>query len=413
MKKNDLLGYLVYFLMIAIAVGVGFGIIRPAFADYKTALGGDVAVVFVILIVLGSVLVSAAVLELGHLLGAKIGKYRVVSWNCLFFQFKEGKDGKKHFGFANFDGLTGETKIVPEDSKKSNPRPFIFIPLAFFLLVIIIGALLMAFGKSLAATNSVWIWAHMIGTILLTVSCMVLLYDIFPAQLDAKNDGYLIPILNNKTNVLAYNEILIAQDKMSRGEKVEGTPVYEEVTDFTAKLNDITIYKRLSEGDYRGALEVIEFTIKRKDKVSRRVYSDAVAQKIAISLYCDPLDKAKEEYIALPLDEKQYISSLSSAPAVRAYILVSGLIDQSINETKDAMDKADSAIKSSGEDKRLIEERLMKLVVQKVIKIHPDWDFSEYSDVFSVDTKKPGEAEIEHGEISSTSEGDETPEKDK
>jgi len=126
-----------------------------------------------------------------------------------------------------------------------------------------------------------------------------------------------------------------------------------------------------------------------------------------------PLDKAKEEYIALPLDEKQYISSLSSAPAVRAYILVSGLIDQSINETKDAMDKADSAIKSSGEDKRLIEERLMKLVVQKVIKIHPDWDFSEYSDVFSVDTKKPGEAEIEHGEISSTSEGDETPEKDK
>ena len=54
------------------------------------------------------------------------------------------------------------------------------------------------------------------------------------------------------------------------------------------------------------------------------------------------------------------------------------------------MDKAESAIKNSGEDKRLAEEYLMKEALKMVIKKHKDWDFSEYGDLSLGETKTEG-----------------------
>ena len=391
MKKNDLMGYLVYAIMIGIAIGVGLGVIRPLFTTYNAALQGNLGVVFVLLAVIGGIIFTALMLELGHLLGAKAGKYKVISWNCLFFQFKKDEKGKTKFSFANFDGITGETKYIPLDPKKSNPRHVIYMPLVFFLLEVVVCSVLMVLGKTFAETDASWMWSFIVGVVVLTVGGMIFLYDIFPAALDGKNDGYLIPILNNETNVYAYNEMLIAENAMMKGQKVTSTPVYQSVTDFTYRLNDVTIYNRLAEGDYNGALEINDLTIKSKDKVSRRIYNNAIAQRTAIDLYRKPLDEAKEEYISLPLEEKKYIESLASAPAVRAYILISGLINDSINETKGAMDQADAAIKASGEDKRKVEERLMRFALKKVLEKHPDWDFSEYNLNKDSLTKNKGE----------------------
>ncbi len=389
MKKNDFMGYLVYALMIGIAIGVGLGFIRPIFNEYGNVLQGNVGIVFVLLIVIGGIIFSALMLELGHLLGAKMGKYKVTSWNCLFFQFKKDDKEKVKFSFSNYDGITGETKYVPLDVAKSNPRPIIYTPMLFFLLEVVVCVLLISLSKAFSGTNQAWIWAEVVGIVVLTVGCMIFLYDIFPAHLDGKNDGCMIPVLNNAVNVRAYNEMLLAEDMMLKGKKVTSTPVYTTVTDFTSRLNDVTIYNRLSEGDYTGALEVNELTINSKDHVSRRIYNNAVAQKIAIHLFSKPLEEAKEEYISLSLEEKKFIESLASAPAVRAYILVSGLINDSINETKSAMDHADSAIKASGEDKRKVEERMMRFAIKKVIEAHPDWDFSEYKDAAITDKKNP------------------------
>ena len=45
------------------------------------------------------------------------------------------------------------------------------------------------------------------------------------------------------------------------------------------------------------------------------------------------------------------------------------------------MDKAESAIKNSGEDKRSAEEYLMKEALKVIVKKHKDWDFSEYGEL--------------------------------
>ena len=380
MKKNDVMGYIVYALMLGGAVGVGFGVIRPILNDTNVAKELPMpGILLILLSVLVGAVLSAVVLELGHVLGAKIGGYKVTSWNCLGLCWKRGKDDKFKFTFSGFDGLTGETKVVPKDVEKSNPRPMIFMPLVLVLIEVILCVVLMVLGQNSTAHGMKTL--YIVGLVVLTVGLLIFIYDIFPAALDSKNDGAYILIFNNKTNVQAYNKILMAEDKMAHGEDVGETEIYESVTDFTVKLNDVALYKALQDKNYDEALRINEFTIKCKNTVNSKTYLNAVAQKMALHLYLSPFEEAKEEYIGLKLEEKKFIANLSTGPAVRAYILISGLVEESEGETKLAMDKAESAIKTSGEDKRAAEEYLMKEALKKIVAKHKDWDFSEYGNL--------------------------------
>jgi hypothetical protein len=149
MKKNDAMGYLVYALMLGLAVGVGFGILRPYFSNYDVY--GDapfVNVLFVLVAVLIGIVVNAVFIEVGHIIGCKVGHYDITSVSILGFTFKKQENGKFKFGFAEFNGFTGETKYVPQDVKKSNPRHIIYWPLVFFLIEAVGLAVLIALGKS-------------------------------------------------------------------------------------------------------------------------------------------------------------------------------------------------------------------------------------------------------------------------
>ena len=392
MKKNDLMGYIVYALMLGGAVWVGLGFVRPILTEAENAQSLPMnGLLLVLLAVLFGVVISALTLELGHLAGAKMGKYKVTSWTLLGIQFKRQENGKIQVGFGSFDGITGETKVVPLDVKKSKPRYMLYMPLVFLLIEVAVCVFMMVFGKALAVKTPSMISLYIVGLVILAVGCMIFLYNTFPATLDSKNDGAMIGVLGNETNVIAYNQILLAADRMARGEDVGETPTYESVTDFTIRLNDVALYKALQEDKYDEALRINEYTIKCKDKVSSRNYLNAVAQKIALHISLHPLAEAKQEYIDLKLEEKKFIANLSTAPAVRAHILVSGLVEESEAEVKTAMEFADNALKASGEDKRKVEEALIKAALIKVIQRHKDWDFSEYSDVVSGDEKKPEE----------------------
>jgi len=383
MKKNDMMGYLVYALMLGSAIWVGLSFIRPTVSDENFArfipMNG---IVLVLLAVLMGVVLNAVILELGHFIGARMGGYKISTLTCLGIQFKRGKDDKFKLTVGGFDGITGETKVIPLDPEKSNPRHMIFMPLVLFLAEVAICVVLLAISKSQMKTgNGNMITLYLLALVDLTVGCLIFLYDIFPASLDSKNDGQYILIFNSETNVKAYNQILIANDKMARGEDVGETPIYESVTDFTVKMNDVALYKALGEKNYEEALRINELTIASKENVSSRTYLDAVAQKMALHLFLNPKEEAVEEYKYLKHDEKRFIADLGTAAAVRAYLLVSGIVEESEGEVKVAMDRADSAIKSSGEDKRPVEETLMKEGLKMIMAQHPNWDFSEYQEL--------------------------------
>lgn len=377
MKKNEAMGWLVYILMLAIAGVVGFVILRPELSSATLPMN---SILFVVIAVAAGILLSANLLEVGHIIGAKIGGYKINKVNILGMQFQRKEDNKFHFSFSfSFDGLTGETVICPKNPEKSNPRHYIYAPLLFLLFEVMACAAFMSLGLALKKSEPMWGSSYVFGLVVLVIVVLVNLYNIFPTALDSKNDGYLMTILNNKTNVLAYNNLLLAQEKMLLGKELPETPVYQEVTDFTNSLNQISIYKALDKKDYAKALEINEYAIASKQKVSSRVYESAVAQKLSLHLLNGNFEEAKEEYINLPLEDKKFIANLSCAPSVRAYLLVSGLIDESETEAKDALAHADKAIKDSGEEKKHIELELIRASLAKVASAHPDWDFSDYS----------------------------------
>ena len=380
MKRNEGMGWLVYLLMLAGAAGVGLGILRPELSAHGTGVSMN-SILVVILALIAGIILTAVLLELGHLIGAKIGRYRIDKFSVLGFQWKRKKESKKfRFSFSfSYDGITGETMMAPKDIEKSNPRHAIYFPLLFLLLEAAICVTLMVLGVSLRKENSAWQLAYIFGLVILTIALMIHLYNIFPAALDAKNDGYLITILNNQTNVIAYNALLLADEKAMFGEPAPELPVYSEVTNFTNALNQVSIYHALEEKDIEKALTINEYTIKAQNHVSKNAYQNAMAQKLSLKLLYGDFQEAKELYINLPLETKKFIANLSTAAAVRAYVLVSGLVEESENETKTALARCDKAIKSLPESVRATEEKLIIESVKRVQEKHPEWDFSDFS----------------------------------
>lgn len=379
MKKSEIMGYLVYAILFAMAILVGIFVVRPIMTDYGSYAPMEPIVFLIVAIVVGIVL-NAAFIELGHFVGAKIGNYKVYFLTCLWLGWKE-KEGKMRFGAQGFDGFLGETKIAPKNDK-SNPKPFIYMPLVFFLIEVIAGVVLIAISTSYAEgpeANLTWEWYKLLGIVILTCGGIVYVYDIFPAALDSKNDGYLLTVLTNKTNIEAYNDLLRAEYKIYKGEKTDGNKIYDKVTNFTSRINAISTAAAIDDGDYAKAIAIVDKTIACKDDVSSFIYEDACADKVSLLLLSGKEEEGRKEYISYPLEVKKHIASMSTPAAVRTYILVSGLIDESKGELEGAISKVDAVLKKGSEQTRASDTKLAKDAIKLVLERHPDWDLSAYN----------------------------------
>ena len=145
MKKEDITGLIVYLIIIALAVIFGFTVLQTHSSE--STLDGIWYALYIVGAVLAGVLFNATLFELGHIIGAKVGKYLILSVNILGFTFYREQD-KFKFRFSSFDGLTGETKIVPKKGfeDKANPYPFLFFGSLFFAVEAI--AIMVSFASA-------------------------------------------------------------------------------------------------------------------------------------------------------------------------------------------------------------------------------------------------------------------------
>ena len=376
MKKSELMGYLVYAILIVVAVLVGLFAIRPIIDQYQSSAPLNYFAFLAIAIVAGIVF-NAILLELGHLLGALIGHYKVYSWIVLWLGFAE-KDGKMKGTVRNYDGFLGETKIYPT-SEKSSPRAYIYMPLVLFLVEVVALVALIAYADGVAGSDPSWQWWKLFGIVVLTAGGIIYIYDIFPAALDAKNDGYLLTVLTNKTNIEAYNDLLVSEYRLATGQPLLETKVYDKVTNFTSRINAIATAKAIDENDFAKAIEIIDKTIASKASVSSCIYEDACAQRVSLLMLSGRFEEGKKEYIGLPLEVKKHIASMSTPAAVRAYILVSGLVDESKGELENAFGRVNAVLKKGSEETRESDARLIKKAIKQVLEAHKDWDVSGYN----------------------------------
>lgn len=368
MRKEEVASLVVYLLMIAIAVIVGLSVITNAMSQIGPRHFNSFA--FVILTIIVGLLFNIIMLEVLHAIGGKAGGYKIASINVLGFCF-EKKNGKFKFKFKDFDGLTGETKLVPY-KEKLNLKPFIWFPLFGYAAEMAGGIVLYSSMMQNTANNYAWIGVCAI--LFVVLSSMIALYNLVPIKLDTTTDGYRLVLLSKQANIDAYNELLRAEDLERNGQQVGELRVFEEITEFTANLNLFTVYKRLEENKLEEAEKIIDLNLSNRKKLEPYTYNRLVSQKLYITIMTKDPEEARKVYDEVANDElRRFIANDVSMESIRAYILISGILEKSQGEVKFAISKKQKALKRTPANKAKIEEKLYDVALEKVYQAHPKW----------------------------------------
>ena len=80
----------------------------------------------------------------------------------------------------------------------------------------------------------------------------------------------------------------------------------------------------------------------------------------------------------VPVSERREISNDVSMASIRAYLLMSGLLDKSRSECIIALNNVYSAFKHTPKNRQHTELVLFNEALQKVVDAHPDWELEGY-----------------------------------
>lgn len=360
MKKEDLVSSIVYLAMLGIALLVGIYVIQPNIQEIATSLSWDNGSViwFVFICLVVGIILNIIFIELGHVIGAKIGKYNVYSISIAgltWYKVKEEEKFKTKFGIKSFDGLTGETKIYPK-TEKSNPIPFIIGPFVLILLEFFALFLSMAYIKD--SSNVVFIKYGLI--MISTVGGLFCLYDYIPTKLDSETDGYRWTLLAKKINIEALNEKLRVESRLYFKEELGDVKLFDQITDFTAIVNNISIYKLIEEEKYDEALK-IEEDILNTEKISNDTKNLAANNKLFILLLKDPTS-GLDYYNTLSDREVKFIKFNKGLENIRTFRLYIYLKENSELEDKELVEKYNKVYKSELSGLKIKEKELFDLV---------------------------------------------------
>ena len=113
--------------------------------------------------------------------------------------------------------------------------------------------------------------------------------------------------------------------------------------------------------------------------MSEKVYIRARAQKIYINLYTRDIDEARKYYDEfVPVSERREISNDVSMASIRAYLLMSGLLDKSRSECIIALNNVYRAFKHTPKNRQHTEVELFNEALERVVTAHPDWELEGY-----------------------------------
>ena len=375
MKKEDVIGLIIYLIIIALAVVFGLTVLQTHQVD--SAFQGGLYYLFVFLSVIIGVLVNSILFELAHIAGAKAGKYEILSVTILYFSFYK-ENGKFKFRFSSFDGLTGETKIVPKKGyeDKANPTPYLIFGSLFFVIeAIIVMVIFTLFKDKGGALGDLAYGFLTVGAI----GLVILFYNIVPLKIDSMTDGYRLTMVSNPKNKAAFNELLRVEYEIQQGNTDVEIKLFDEITNFTADLNLNKVYALLDKKEYKEAEEILDKIIAAKENIDAKVFIRARAQKIYINLITKDLEEAKEYYEKeVPVSERREISNDVSMASIRAYLLMSGLLDKSRSECIIALNNVYRAFKKTPKNRQATEVTLFNEALDRVIAAHADWELEGY-----------------------------------
>ena len=367
MRKEEVRGLIIYTILIISALIVGFAAIRPTMIDFGPSKMSPFGFLIVVLVV--AYLFNAIGLEVLHVLGAVFGGYKITSFNVLGVCIYKTVD-KWKLGIRDFGGISGETKIAPK-KEKTNINLLTWFPLFGFAAEIGTCIVLMSIFSSKDQPNA---WLRSASLIFILISSMIAFYNLVPIKLDSMTDGYRMRLFSKPVNVQAYNQMLIIQEDQRLGKNTENIPVFDEITDYTAEINMLAMYKYLEEDKYNEAEEILNKLLEHKHVLNVNDYNRLIAQKLYLAIMQNPLEDVKKLYDEIcPIEIRRFMANDISMPCIRAYALIAGMIEGSESEVEYAKSKIEKAKKRALASEIKAEEKLLEKALNYVYENHPNW----------------------------------------
>ena len=211
------------------------------------------------------------------------------------------------------------------------------------------------------------------------IGLVILFYNIVPLKIDSMTDGYRLTMVSNPKNKAAFNELLRVEHEIQQGNTDVEVKLFDDITNFTADLNLNKVYALLDKKEYKEAEEILDKIIAAKENIDAKVFIRARAQKIYINLITKDLEEAKEYYEKeVPVSERREISNDVSMASIRAYLLMSGLLDKSRSECIIALNNVYRAFKKTPKNRQATEVTLFNEALDRVIAAHADWELEGY-----------------------------------
>ena len=376
MKKQDIAGIIVYVLILAFAAVFGLVVVNQY--SSKSNMETWQFILFVAGAIVAGLLFNSILYEIAHMIGAKIGGYKITLVSILGFTFLK-ENNKTKFRFMSFDGLTGETKIIPIEKRKkpSNPVPYLLMGTIVYAIevvgVIFAFSILTREGGTTMMSNIAYFLL-----IVMAVGGIIVFYNIIPFRLDSMNDGYRLRLVSGKKNKEAFNKALLGITEDSPNEDGQ----IEENTSFSSDLKLNQVLTCLNEEKYVEAEQLVDSIIANADidkKISNKTLLEANAQKIFLVFMNNDEETAQKFFDEnLTMQDRKRLSDELSLPCIRAYVLISSLLDRSHSECTRALDRVYKAYKRTPENRRQLESKLFNIAIEMVNKKHPNWNLSDY-----------------------------------
>ena len=323
---------------------------------------------------MGGVIALGLLEGLGHILGAKTGGYSIVSM-CLFYFTFYKTDGKWKFKMASYDGLTGETKIVPNYKKKERPNPYpfyIYGPVFVTAWIIVCAFMFFTYKNNDGIESDIAYFFLTMGIIAL----LGLIYNIVPAKLDSMTDGYRLSQI--KKDVESFNDLLDAENGGgSTIEKADDTKERKEnkPTKLVAELMLNNVYDLLAEKNYEKAFEMLDEILSHEKEITQKVFLEAKSQYLYAYIVSKSIDEAREYYEKeISFQFRRELSNDYSLPVIRTYILSAGLLDNSQSEVMLSLKKVIKAYKNIPAKRKHAELVLFNDALDLIIQAHPKWE---------------------------------------
>lgn len=362
MKKANNFSILVYAAMIVAAYFIGQNIVVQA----NKAVSNSIALVL-ISVVVGLVL-NAILMEAGHVIGAKIGGYRILSFNVLGLTWIK-RDKKWKFCFSGFDGLTGETQVVAK-SPEAKPHYMFWGGTLFLLLEIACFVLIPLFVPTLASHIPYVVYG---GFLVSMIGGGILIYNVLPFRLDTKNDGFMMRMVNKEFTPI-YNEFTRIKGELYDRRAISQVKEVEKINDISGCLNYYAYLEKIYERDYLKAGEIIDHLMEHSECLNDAIYHQLISGKMYVVMQTQTKEEVEAYYDSLSQRLKKELVTPDSIEGARTYFAYALTMD-SYQDAVLAWKKYQSVKKRCKEIGRIEQEELFMQELLMVLKEkHPDWN---------------------------------------